>query len=273
MIHSGFVSVQDGQLYYEVAGEGPPVVLLHGFSLDTRMWDAQVSTLAQIYTVIRYDRRGFGRSSLPVAPYSHVADLHTLLAHLQLSKAALVGLSRGGSVSLEFALTYPAQVEMLVLVDSVLGGYRWSDEYRALDKTVWDTARTQGVAAGKAAWIAHPIFAPALEQAAVGEQFRAMVKAYTGWHFLNRDLDQRLDPPAAQRLSEIHCPTLVVVGERDLPDFQQITDLLHTGITSAQKVVLPGVGHLASMEAAAQFTELLTQEWWKQDVCTMNSVI
>lgn len=261
MRNGNFVTVPDGQLYYEVTGEGPPVVLLHGFSLDTRMWDAQVQTLGQTHTVIRYDRRGFGRASLPVAPYSHVADLHTLLAHLQIPKAALVGLSRGGSVALEFTLTYPAQVEKLVLVDSVLGGYRWSDEYRALDKTVWDTARTQGIAAGKAAWIAHPIFAPALEQAAVGEQFRVMVEEYTGWHFLNRDSDQRLDPPAAQRLSEIHCPTLVVVGERDLPDFQQITDLLHTGIAGAQKVVLPGVGHLASMEAAGPFTELVGAFW------------
>ena len=257
MRDADFVTVPDGRLYYEVTGTGSPVVLLHGFSLDTRMWDAQVQPLAQTHTVIRYDRRGFGRASLPVAPYAHVADLHGLLAHLQISRAALVGLSRGGSVALEFALTYPAQVEKLVLVDSVLGGYRWSDEYRALDKTVWETARTQGVAAGKAAWIAHPIFAPALEQPAVGEHVRAMVEDYTGWHFLNRDPDQRLDPPAAQRLSEIHCPTLIVVGERDLPDFQQITDLLHTGIAGAQKVVLPGVGHLASMEAAGPFTELV----------------
>ena len=257
MRDADFITVPDGQLYYEVTGTGAPVVLLHGFSLDTRMWDAQVQPLAQTHTVIRYDRRGFGRASLPVAPYSHVADLHGLLAHLQISNTALVGLSRGGSVALEFALTYPAQVEALVLVDSVLGGYRWSDEYRALDKTVWETARTQGVDAGKTAWIAHPIFAPALEQAAIGEQFRAMVQDYTGWHFLNRDPDQRLDPPAAQRLHEIHCPTLVVVGERDLPDFQQIADLLHTGIVGAQKVVLPGVGHLASMEATAPCTELL----------------
>lgn len=256
MIHNDFVRVQDGQLYYEIAGEGPPVVLLHGFSLDTRMWDVQMAALTQAYTVIRYDRRGFGRSALPVATYAHVADLHALLEHLQISRAALVGLSRGGSVALEFALTYPTQIEKLALVDSVLGGYRWSDEYRALDKTVWDTARAQGITAGKVAWLAHPIFAPALAQPAVGEQFRAMVQDYTGWHFLNRDPEQRLDPPAAQRLQEIHCPTLVVVGELDLPDFQQIANLLHTGIAVAQKVVLSGVGHLASMEAAVQFTEL-----------------
>jgi len=257
MIYTDFVAVPDGRLYYEIAGAGLPVVLLHGFSLDTRMWDAQWATLAQTYTVIRYDRRGFGRSSLPVGPYSHVADLQTLLDHLQIPGAALVGLSRGASVALEFALTHPTRVEKLVLIDSVLGGHRWSEEYRALDKAVWEIARTQGVPAGKAAWVAHPIFAPALEQPAVGERFRTMVNDYSGWHFLNRDSDQRLDPPAAQRLHAIHCPTLIVVGERDLPDFQRIADQLHAGIAGAEKVTLPGVGHLATMEAPTRFAELV----------------
>ncbi|MCW5853581.1 MAG: alpha/beta hydrolase, partial [Anaerolineae bacterium] len=58
----GFVPVEDGQLYYEVAGEGPPLVLVHGFSLDTRMWDDQWAAFAGRHRVIRYDARGFGRS-------------------------------------------------------------------------------------------------------------------------------------------------------------------------------------------------------------------
>lgn len=257
MIHADFVAVPDGRLYYEAAGEGPPVVLLHGFSLDRRMWDAQAALFAQTYTVIRYDRRGFGRASLPIAPYSHVADLQVLLDHLQITRTALVGLSRGGSVALDFTLTYAARVEKLVLVDSVMGGHRWSDEYRALDKTVWETARIQGVSAGRAAWLAHPLFAPAFAQSAVGESLRGMVNDYSGWHFVNRDLEQRLAPPAAQRLYEIDCPTLIIVGERDLPDFQQIADDLHAGIAGAQKVILPGVGHMANLEAPARFAELV----------------
>lgn len=257
VIHADFVAVPDGRLYYEVTGTGPPVILLHGFSVDTRMWDAQVAPLAQAHTVIRYDRRGFGRASLPVAPYSHVADLQILLDQLQVTSAALIGLSRGGSVALDFTLAYPARVEKLVLVDSVLGGYRWSDELRALDQAVWETARTQGIAAGKAAWLAHPLFAPAFEQPAVGEHLRTMVNDYAGWHFVNRDLEQRPQPPAAQRLHDIHCPTLIVVGERDLPDFQRIADQLHAGIVGAQKVTLPGVGHMANMEAPTRFTEVV----------------
>lgn len=252
-----FAPINEGALYYEMAGEGPPLVFLHGFSVDHRMWDSQVDLFAQQYQVIRYDLRGFGQSSLPAGPYAHVEDLRTLLDHLGLARATLVGLSRGGSVALDFTLTHPQRVDKLVLVDSVLGGYRWSTEQRQLDQAVWETARTEGIPAGKAAWLRHPLFAPALEQPAVAQPFAQMVNEYSGWHFLQRDLDQRLDVPAARRLPEIHCPTLVVVGERDLVDFLQIAQQLVVGIPNAQKVVLPGVGHMANMEAPAAFNAAL----------------
>ena len=140
----GVATMNDGSLYYEVTGDGPPLVFLHGFSVDHRMWDSQVDFFAQHHQVIRYDLRGFGRSSLPTEPYAHVDDLRALLDHLQLTQATLVGLSRGGSVALDFTLTYPQRVDKLVLVDSVLGGYRWSTEQRQLDQAVWETARTEG---------------------------------------------------------------------------------------------------------------------------------
>jgi pimeloyl-ACP methyl ester carboxylesterase len=217
------------------------------------MWDSQFAYFAQHYQVIRYDLRGFGQSSLPTGPYAHVDDLLALLDHLNLTSATLVGLSRGGSVALDFTLTHPQRVEKLVLVDSVLGGYRWSTEQRQLDQAVWEMARTAGIPAGKAAWLRHPLFAPALEQPTVTEHFAQMVNDYSGWHFLNRDLDQRLDQPAAQRLSEVHCPTLIVVGERDLVDFLQIAEQLADGIPGAQKILLSDVGHMANMEAPAVF--------------------
>ncbi len=248
-----FAAVPNGTLFYETVGEGSPLVFLHGFSVDHQMWDSQVDFFAQHHQVIRYDLRGFGRSSLPTEPYAHVDDLRALLDHLQLTQATLVGLSRGGSVALDFTLTHPQRVEKLVLVDSALGGYRWSTEQRQLDQAVWETARTEGLPAGKAAWLCHPLFAPALEQPVVAQHFAQMVDDYSGWHFLHRDLDQRLDRPAAQRLSEVYCPTLIVVGERDLVDFLQIAEQLAAGIPGAHKIVLPGVGHMANMEAPSAF--------------------
>lgn len=83
-----FVETNGTRLYYEEAGAGPAVVLIHGFTLDTRMWDDQFQRLVAHFRVIRYDLRGFGRSSPPTeAPYLHVEDLRGLLDHLDIEQA------------------------------------------------------------------------------------------------------------------------------------------------------------------------------------------
>jgi 3-oxoadipate enol-lactonase len=178
--------VNDTHLYYEEAGVGPAVVLIHGFTLDTRMWDDQFLPLAQGFRVIRYDLRGFGRSALPTdAPYSHVEDLRALLDALGLQQAHLVGLSKGGGVALDFALTYPQRTTALVLIDSILGGHAWSAEGLARDALVWQEAARDGIPAAKASWLAHPLFAPALRQPVVAARLHQIIADYTGWHFLN----------------------------------------------------------------------------------------
>lgn len=122
-----YSEVNGTQLYWEMAGQGQTVVLLHGFTLDSRMWDDQFLPLAQHFQVIRTDLRGFGRSAVPTAEaYSHEADLCGLLDQLGVAQAHLVGLSKGGAVALNFALTYPTRTASLVLIDAVLPGYAWS---------------------------------------------------------------------------------------------------------------------------------------------------
>src|SRR3712207_1103532 len=104
-VESGFAAVNGTRLYYEVAGEGTPVALIHGFTLDTRMWDDQFLPLAAHYRVVRYDARGFGRSDLPTGePYSPHDDLRALLEHLGLGPAAITGLSMGGGIAADFAI-------------------------------------------------------------------------------------------------------------------------------------------------------------------------
>ncbi len=244
---------QTTPLHYESIGHGPPIVFLHGFSLDLRMWEPQLAAFAAHHTVIRYDLRGFGKSPLPTEAYSHVDDLIELLDQLRLEQVSLVGLSRAGGVAINFAMAHPQRVDKLVLVDTVLDGHRWSQEQLASDDAVWNSAREEGLEAGKAAWLRHPIFATAMANPSVAAALITMVNDYSGWHFLNRDLAIRVKPPASQRLHEIACPTLVVVGEKDLPDFQQITDTLATTIPIARKVVLANTGHLPNMEVADMF--------------------
>src|SRR5689334_19941744 len=115
---SGTAEVNHTRLYYEVAGSGPPLVLIHGFDLDTRMWDDQFEVFAQHYRVVRYDVRGFGKSARPTEPYAHEEDLKALLDYLGIAQAHIVGMSMGGGIAIDFTLTYPEMTRTLILVDS-----------------------------------------------------------------------------------------------------------------------------------------------------------
>jgi pimeloyl-ACP methyl ester carboxylesterase len=129
---TGFADVNGTRLYYEVAGSGAPLVLMHGFSLDTRMWEPQWEPLLQRHQVLRYDLRGFGRSAPPRgAPYLHHEDLKALLDRLGIVSPALLGHSTGGSVALDFAVSYPDATRALVLFGSIAGGFAFSPEFAA----------------------------------------------------------------------------------------------------------------------------------------------
>src|SRR5579859_6499927 len=115
---SGFAQVNGTRLYYEMAGEGYPLVLMHGGIMDNTMWDDQFEAFAQRYRVIRYDLRGFGQSDLPDGPepFSMSKDLRALLAFLSIDRANLLALSMAGSIAIDFTLDFPALVNALVLV-------------------------------------------------------------------------------------------------------------------------------------------------------------
>jgi 3-oxoadipate enol-lactonase len=119
---SGHVSVGGASLYYEAAGAGSPVVLLHGLDLDHRMWDEQVAPLAHAHTVVRYDLCGFGRSTAGSHRGTHAEDLKALLDHLELAPVSLVGLSLGGGAAIDFAIAYPNAVRALILLNPLLEG-------------------------------------------------------------------------------------------------------------------------------------------------------
>ncbi len=247
-------------LYVEEAGAGLAVVFLHGFALDARMWDDQFRPLAQHFRVIRYDLRGFGRSAVPSdQPYSHVEDLRALLDRLAIEQATLVGLSKGGAVALDFALTYPQRARALALIDTVLGGFSWSAEGSARDHLVWEEAARGGIAAARQSWLSHPVFAPAMRQPAVAARLRQIIDDYSGWHFVHANPEQGITSPAAQRLGELALPLLALVGELDTPDFRQITDLIARRVPHARASVIPGVGHMANMETPEAMTHALLE--------------
>ena len=156
---SGRFLVDDGDLFFESVGEGEAVVFLHGFGLDSRMWDPQFEVLQSTFRAIRYDFRGFGRSSLPPHNrYAHEDDLNALLSDLGSAPAHVVGLSMGGMMALRCAVAYPQSVRSLVLADSALDGHTWSDDWQTRWYGMREAAKTGQIAEAKRRWLEHPLF-------------------------------------------------------------------------------------------------------------------
>src|SRR5438874_9676801 len=115
-LQSGFVEANSAHLYYESAGTGHPLVMLHGHLIDSGQWDDQVTTFAPSYRVVRYDAGGFGQSTQPPGPFAYHEDLSAVLRFLSIKRTYLMGCSDGGATVIDFALTHPKIVAALILV-------------------------------------------------------------------------------------------------------------------------------------------------------------
>jgi 3-oxoadipate enol-lactonase len=258
--HSLRLSRADGGwLHYTTAGDGDPVVLIHGFGLDLSMWDPQWLAFARRHRVIRYDLRGFGGSSLPEGPYSHVEDLLALIDFLGTRPVHLVGLSLGGRVALRVAAQEPMAVRSLTLVDPALDGHTWTADWLQRWRKMTDAARRGDLGSAKKLWREHILFAPANTQPPVAEALRAMIDRYSGWHLSHPDPGSDPAVPVAESLAGISIPTLIMVGELDLPDFQAIARRLARDLGRAELRTIAGSGHMSNMEAPKLFNDLVLE--------------
>jgi len=226
-------------LAYERAGTGPALVLLPGLGLDEELWADVAALLAPRFDTIRLQPRGHGRSAKADAPYAHADDVARAFDGLGIEAADVAGHSQGGAIALDLALAHPSRVRSLALVDSGLDGHAWSPGWREAFRA--DTWRAQLFAT-------RPELAPRVD---------AMLARWS--RPSGRNQPTPLAPRAATRLGAIGVPTLVVVGERDLPDFQEIARTLAREIAGARLVTLPGVGHLAPLEAPGAVAALIAE--------------
>jgi pimeloyl-ACP methyl ester carboxylesterase len=247
---SGTIPAESGRLYYERAGRGPAVILIHPGLWDSRLWDAQFASLAKQHDVIRYDLRGSGRSEPASAPYSDVQDLLEVMVFLDVERATLVGLSVGAAVAVDFALSYPEMVAGLVPVSTVLSGYEWQDPGMAMLReeiaSAVETGRPE-----RAVEVALAVWAPLETDPIVDERIREIAMENAPW-FLRPDLAKPA-PPAEDRLHEIQAPTMVIVGEQDIAEIHAFANLIAERVPGAQKRVIAGADHLVNVRAPEKF--------------------
>lgn len=263
----GFAAVNDTRLWVEVDGAGSSVVLIHGSPLDARMWAPQIAPLAHAHQVIRYDVRGYGRSDPPgETPYRHEDDLAGLLDWLGIERAAVLGLSMGGRLAVDFALAYPERVSALILAGSSVSGYSWTDDLDAMAAATQDAIARGGVAAAQALTLEEPLLQPSKRQAEVRQALNAQVRAYSGWHWLHDDPVIAPQPPAYTRLETVSAPTLVLTGEHDQFDMHGIAAALASRIPGATSILIPSAGHMVNLEAPDAFNAAVLEFLARLDI-------
>lgn len=257
---AGYFKHCAGDLYYEFYQKAAPtVVLLHGATLDRRMWAAQVSDLQQDYQVLAYDLLGFGLSDDPQdMNFHHHEQLLALCDYLQIDKCHLIAFSVGGRVALNFVLHYPDRVKRMVLIDIAMEGFTYSEEAALMLQTPWRVMPSQGMAVAIEQWLALPLFFPANQDPVLKPVLQEMVNGYRGWHWRhNQVMVAPSTPVAADSLASITVPILCCVGEYDHPDFHKITQSIHKTCPNAQYVIINNAGHMCPMENPHQVNQLI----------------
>jgi pimeloyl-ACP methyl ester carboxylesterase len=234
---------RDGvELYYEVHGEGLTVLLTHGYSSSSHMWEGQVGPFSRDYRLVIWDMRGHGHSDYPedLGAYTEaqtVADMAALLDAVGAEDAVIGGLSLGGYMSLAFHLAHPRRTRALLIIDTG-PGYK-SDAPRA----GWNATSIQR---------AERLEAEGLPKGGGPETRTAPHRNAIGLAKAARGMLTQHDARVISSLPEIEVPSLVVVGADDAP-FLAASDYMAAKIPNAKKVVIANAGHASNIDQPAAF--------------------
>lgn len=243
----GEVAVEGGTVPIAWAGEGTPLILLHGWTLDHRMWAPQVAALAGEHLLVMPDRRGCGRSTAPPDLAREADDVIAIADALGFDRFALLGLSRGAVVALDAARRYPARLTGLVVSGAPLPALVAREEVIDLER-FRALAAAGDLAALRAEWSRHPLMATRSAEAAA--LMAAILADYDG-----RDLLVPATIPDAPRvvLAALSMPVLAMTGEHDTPWRRACARALAAVAPCARHVEVPGAGHLANADNPAAF--------------------
>lgn len=266
--HAKHLTLNYARYHITRAGDGPPLVLLHGFTGSAQSWQSHVPTLSKHFSLIAPDFLGHGKSDAPSDPARYnientTADLLALFDQLEISRTHLLGYSMGGRVALHFALTHPERVERLVLESSSPG---LADPHEraqrvANDAALADTIERDGIAAFVAYWTNLPLFAtqkklPESIGAALYQQ--RLASSAQGLANSLRGLGTGVQPSLWEQLHQLNLPTLLITGALD-QKFTRIAKSMSQSIPDARHTIIPDAGHTIHLEQAELFDELVIQ--------------
>jgi 3-oxoadipate enol-lactonase len=264
-----YIEVAGGKLWYEECGEvrsSPGVVLLHDGLVHSVTWDGVWAPLCSKYHVMRYDRRGYGRSEPSKVPFVPEADLYTIMRHVHMERGIIVGNSSGGALALDFALAHPEMVVGLFLIGPVVHGMATSDYFNergSKNNAPLGNGDTKGAARN---WSNDRFLIAGDDQTARKQLYDVLDRNPQNLKVAGQ-LEQRPSPPTATRLSQIRVPTLILVGEADIADVFAHSGAIEAALPVASIEVWKDAGHLIQIQRPAEvvsrfnrFFQLATRE-------------
>jgi pimeloyl-ACP methyl ester carboxylesterase len=258
------VAINNALIYYEIAGEGAPFVMIHAGVADNRQWNNEFAHFATRFRVLRYDMRGYGKSNPVDGEYSHLQDLTALLNHLQIDQPLIaMGCSMGGGLAMNLALTKPSMVKALIMVDAGPTGLELDvptpaafaeaeKAYKAGDLDLTAEIETQ-------IWFDGMGRTPAQVNQGMRKlvyKMNRIALSHEAKGLGNRLPDTQI--PAVERLGELHIPVLAIVGAHDTPYTLAAADHMVEKMPSARKVIIDDAAHLPNMDQPEEFQGIVT---------------
>lgn len=260
-METGYVEHGAARIFYRTSGEGPAVLFIHAGVADSRMWRDQMDLDG--YRAIAFDQRGFGQTEWVTEPYANRTDALAVLGELRVDQAFIVGCSNGGEAAIQLAIVAPERVAGLVLVGAAARG--WEPEGGWVEDPLWREALAafeegdfdRVVEIDAQTWLAGP--ERALDQ--IDSQLVALFRDMDRPPITTEsDRDEQVQPLEASthdQLDVIEAPTLVVVGEHDLPNVIESGHYLAARLSDHPAVVMEDTAHLPSLERPDDFNRVL----------------
>jgi 3-oxoadipate enol-lactonase len=262
-IASGKAEINGARIYYELAGDGPPLVMLHAGVADGRQWNGEFERFSREFRVLRYDLRGYGKSEPVAGDFNHLQDLMALLAHLKIEEPVIVmGSSMGGGIAMDFALEHSARVRAIIMVGSGPTGLALDvpapakleeieQAYALADYERVAELRTQ-------LWFDGEGRSPNQVDPEMRRLAHDMNRGVVGHE--TKQLGKRLPNarvPAVERLNQLSQPVLVIVGEHDIPYIRAAAAYMASNIPTAQQHTMADAAHLPNMDHPEVFQQLV----------------
>ncbi|NNE37543.1 MAG: alpha/beta hydrolase [Gammaproteobacteria bacterium] len=251
-----FAEVNGTRIYYEIAGQGQPLLLIHGGAVDNRAFDEQFYVFAEHYQTIRFDLRGAGRSGDRDSPFNNAEDVYQLLKFLNIENAYLLGISRGGGFAFDVTLEHPEMVDALILVSANMGVN--VPAYHEMFDRATEAGKDKGARAAAEVWGYDPYQGPRRESArekvlGIIEENMPRFRYFDGHEPVEQF--RYSDQPRWERLHEIQVPSLVLSGAYDNEVARRNSRNWAEGIPNARLVLFEESGHLVNIDEVDKFNQ------------------